>query len=228
MSDICIILIRSGSKGIKNKNIKIVKGYPLIYYTLKSVLSSEIFKKVIISSDKKYYFKVIRKYFPNKQKYLDFFLRSNKYAKDTSSSEESLLEILKTKSFLKREYKTVYFVQATSPMLKANDLISARKKFKRGKYDSMLSGYKEKIFFWKPLSKFNFKSINYDYKNRPRRQNFKNVYFENGAFYIFNLNLFFKFKNRLFKRIGFFEMPKYRSFEIDDFKDLNFIKKILK
>ena len=45
MSDICIILIRSGSKGIKNKNKKIVKGYPLIYYTLKSVLSSEIFKK---------------------------------------------------------------------------------------------------------------------------------------------------------------------------------------
>ena len=106
-------------------------------------------------------------------------------------------------------------------------MIISKKIFIKQKLDSLFSGYKEKIFYWKKNKNSNYSSINYNFKKRPRRQNFDYTFFENGAFYIFNIKLFMKFKNRLFGNIGFFEMPKYRSFEIDEPNDLNFIKKII-
>lgn len=226
MTELCIILIRSGSKSIKDKNIKKINSYPLIYYTLKSALKSNIFKKIIISSDSKRYFAIINKFFPNEKKIV-FFLRSKKYARDKTSSEDSIFEIFKKKKNLISVFSRCYFIQATSPLLKKEDLIISKKIFIKQKLDSLFSGYKEKIFYWKKNKNSNYSSINYNFKKRPRRQNFDYTFFENGAFYIFNIKLFMKFKNRLFGNIGFFEMPKYRSFEIDEPNDLNFIKKII-
>ena len=42
MKKIAIIPARSGSKGIKNKNIKILNNHPLIYYTINSAIKSKI------------------------------------------------------------------------------------------------------------------------------------------------------------------------------------------
>ena len=51
---------------------------------------------------------------------------------------------------------------------------------------------------------------------------------ENGAFYIFNVKKFIKIKNRIFGKIGYYKMDKYRSYEIDtleDFKIVELLKK---
>ena len=48
-----IILARGGSKGIKNKNIKLINGKPLIYWTIKSAMKSKKLSKVILSTDSK-------------------------------------------------------------------------------------------------------------------------------------------------------------------------------
>ena len=57
----CIIPARSGSKRIKNKNLKIFFGQPLIYYSIKLALKSKIFSDVIVSTDSKRIARIAKK-----------------------------------------------------------------------------------------------------------------------------------------------------------------------
>ena len=59
---ICFIPARSGSTRIKNKNIKLINGRPLIYWTVSKAIKCEQFDKIIFSSDNDKYFKILIKY----------------------------------------------------------------------------------------------------------------------------------------------------------------------
>ena len=50
MYNVGFIPARAGSKGVKNKNIRLVCGKPLIYWTLKAVENSNL-DKVYVSTD---------------------------------------------------------------------------------------------------------------------------------------------------------------------------------
>ena len=56
----------------------------------------------------------------------------------------------------------------------------------------------------------------------------KNLYFENGAIYISESNLFTKNANRLGGKISTYVMPYERTIDIDDNKDLQEAEKIMK
>ena len=49
--NVAIIPARSGSKRIKNKNIKLFFGKPIIIYVIKLLIKSKIFDKIIVSTD---------------------------------------------------------------------------------------------------------------------------------------------------------------------------------
>lgn len=51
MKILAVIPARAGSKGIPNKNIRIIGGHPLIYYSIKNAMSSSYITDVIISTD---------------------------------------------------------------------------------------------------------------------------------------------------------------------------------
>ncbi len=80
MNNIAFVPARSGSKRLPNKNIRILNGKPLVYWTIIAFLESGCFDKVIFSSDSEYYFEVISKYIDSKD--LEFHLRSSKEAGD--------------------------------------------------------------------------------------------------------------------------------------------------
>ena len=60
IENICIIPLRSKSKEVKNKNIKLIKGLPLCMYVLKTAINSAIFSEVVVASDSINYFGKIR------------------------------------------------------------------------------------------------------------------------------------------------------------------------
>ena len=72
-------------------------------------------------------------------------------------------------------------------------------------------------FIWKFKKKL---IANYNYKNRPRRQKIEPKYLENGSFYIFNAKKFSKYKNRLFGKIGVYEMTRINSLQLDEPEDI--------
>ena len=215
-----VVLARSGSKGIKNKNIKIIEDRPLINYSLDALIKSKTCKRIIVSTDSAMYKKLLISNYRNK---IDIFNRSKKFAKDSSSSEESLLEIFNSNLNISESFQKCIFFQLTSPLIKPIDFQKGLEVFKKKKYDSLFTGYASKKFYWQK-NKSKYLSLNYDFKNRPRRQNFEGNIVENGAFYIFDIKNFKKYKNRLFGNIGCYLMPENRSLEIDGSEDIKLFR----
>jgi N-acylneuraminate cytidylyltransferase len=114
-------------------------------------------------------------------------------------------------------------VQATSPFTQTSDFYEALETFKRQKADSLLTCVRSKRFIWDKSGA----PINYDYKNRPRRQEFQGSLIENGAFYINTIGNIRKSKNRLHGNIAIYEMKEFTFIEIDEEDDWLFAEKIM-
>ena len=213
---ICIIPIRSKSKGIKNKNIKNLNGKPLVLHTIITAKESKIFKKIIVATDSTYYISFLKKKlieFKISNKNIFFYKRSKISSTDLAPTEIVIFEVLQ--KFKNSKY--LYLIQATSPFLKSRDIIKSFAEFKKKKIDSMFSGYIFKKFLWKQEN--GLKALNYNTYKRPMRQNIKKFYVENGAFYIFKNKKFLIEKNRLFGKIGCYEMSFENSLDIDNYDD---------
>ena len=59
---LAIIPARAGSKGLKNKNIKIFNKKPLIYWTVKQAKNSKYIDRIYVSTDSKKILNKIKKY----------------------------------------------------------------------------------------------------------------------------------------------------------------------
>jgi len=62
MNPICFIGARGGSKGVPQKNIRLLGGKPLIAYAIESALDSNYFSRVIVSTDDNKIAKIARKF----------------------------------------------------------------------------------------------------------------------------------------------------------------------
>ena len=209
-----LILAREGSKGIKNKNLKEISGKSLLEFSIITSKNSKSVDQVFVSSDSKKYLDISSKLGATP------VLRSKNFAKDSSSSEDAILHFLN--ELEKRNIArptTIILVQCTSPFTSSKDIDDAFKKFQSDKLDSLFSGTDFHGFIWDSK---NIQGINHNEKDlRKRRQDVPKQILENGAFYIFNTNLFLQFKNRFFGKTGYFLQDKIQSFEIDDIIDLD-------
>lgn len=202
---IAIVPIRSNSKRIKNKNIKLFNGKPLFYWCLNELNLSKI-ERIIISTDSQAYIENIKEFKFNK---VEFSLRSEKNSTDTSSSEDVLIEVIE-KFGLKDD---IFFCQITSPFLSVKDINQALKFYEN--YDSVISVVEQNRFIWN----LSGTPTNYNLKNRSRSQDFESYFVENGSFYINSSKNIVRDKCRLSEKIGLFEMNKISYFEIDDLED---------
>ena len=210
MKIVSLILARGGSKGIKNKNMKNLCGRPLISYSIDASKRSRVDETWVSTDDKK--IKSIS--LKNDALVID---RPAELATDTSPSEDSLIHFTKNVDF-----DILVFLQPTSPLLKHTDINNALELM--NKYDSIFSGYKD---HWLPRWNKNFKAINFDIAKRPRRQDVHPEYVENGALYITKKDFLLKSRLRYSGKIGVYEMPFSRSFQIDNNDDFLLIEKII-
>ena len=111
------IPLRSGSKSIKDKNIKLFNGYPLCYWVLKACQESNLVDNIIVAIDSDRYKQVILNFQFNK---VIFYKRLNKNSDDFSTTESVILEYLESSNLPLDS--TFLLVQATSPHLKTKEL----------------------------------------------------------------------------------------------------------
>ena len=226
--NIIYIPIRGGSKSIPFKNIKNLNGKPLIYWTLKASLECKYVDKVYVSTDNDHIRQVLEdlrndsKIHECLSKYI-IIDRSIDTATDTASTESAMLEFAS-----KYDFDNICLVQATSPLLKPEDLDKGFEAYNEKNVDSVLSVVKQKRFNWEIDSNGFAHSTNYDYNNRPRRQDFEGYYVENGAFYITSKSNLLKYQNRLSGNIKLVEMDDESYFEIDEANDFIIIEELMK
>lgn len=220
--NIAFIPVRGGSKSIPLKNIKIINGKPLVYWTAAAADNAKCIDKVIVATDSKEIKEVVSKFNLSK---VEIYNRKSENAQDSSSTESVMLEYINSANL--KEDDLFFLIQATSPMLKAEHIEGMHHAFAESPADSMFSGVREKQFHWIETSE-GMKPINYDYKNRPRRQDFQGIIAENGACYINSVSNIIKDKCRLSGEIGAYELPSYTAYEIDEPEDWIIIEELMK
>ena len=141
---------------------------------------------------------------------------------DDASTESALLHALEN---IDNKPDVIILLQPTSPLRPKNNLDKVLEHFFSNNYDSLLSISPTHRFFWEINDKNAIPK--YDFNNRPRRQDIKENYVENGAFYISYKKNILDSKLRYSGNIGCIEMPLQRSFQIDTYDDLKLIKKLL-
>ena len=212
--NIAFIPARCGSKSIKFKNIKLFCNKPLIYWNIKALEESSMIDEIVVATDCNEIKKIVEAFDFKKVRVYE---RDELNAEDNSSTESVILEFL-----LKEKYKdddNFLLVQATSPLTETTDFDEALIKIKKDNADSLLTCVRVKRFLWND----NNEPINYHFDKRPRRQDFKGVLVENGAFYINSVSNIISSKNRLSGKISIYEMEEYKYVEIDEENDMSLI-----
>ena len=216
--NIAFIPVRCGSKSIPFKNIKEFCGKPLVYWSLKSLQHSSNIDKIYVATDCKKIKDIVNSFNFSKVKVYD---RDIENANDTASTESVMLEFIDKNSF--DDNDLFFLVQATSPLTQTKDFDKALDKLKNDKADSLLTCISTKRFIWNN----NGTALNYDYLNRPRRQDFDGLLMENGAFYINSIKNIKQNKNRLSGKIAIYKMEDYTAVEIDEEDDWNIAEKFM-
>lgn len=224
--NVAFIPVRGGSKSIPLKNIKPMCGKPLVYWTVAAACKCEAIDKVYVATDSE---KIVAAVSEIKQTEsdehfakLEVIGRSAESASDTASTEFAMLEFAGA-----HEFEHIVLIQATSPLLTAEDLERGFALYRQEDTDSVLSVVRQKRFNWNVDARGNAKEINYDCFHRPRRQEFEGYCVENGAFYITSRERLLDTGNRISGRIKACEMSEDTFFEIDEPGDWLIIEKML-
>jgi CMP-N-acetylneuraminic acid synthetase len=217
MSNIALIPLRGGSKGIPGKNLKELNGKPLCSYAINAALNSKKIDEVWVSSDDQKIIDFVKSEFPK----VKIRIRPAEFATDTASTESVILDLISSQNLNSRDQ--IILIQATSPLIVSNDLSLALLQLEKSELNSLVSGVKFKRFLWNKDGSPN----NYNSYNRPRRQDFNGIFLENGAFYISTVEAIIRTKNRVEIPAELYFMKEESAYEIDEISDWVIVESLL-
>lgn len=225
MSNIAIIPARSGSKGIKDKNIKDLCGKPLIVYTIESAFQSKVFDEIMVSTDSEVYAEVARQYGASVP-----FLRSEVNSSDTASSWDVVEEVLNNYDKNQRRFDTFCLLQPTSPLRTADNIKEAYELYRHKASFAVVSVCEaEHSPLWCGHLPDNCELDGFiEVESIRQRQTTDKFYRLNGAIYFVNVERFRS--NRFLYQKGSYAyiMEQEQSVDIDTDNDFQLAELLLK
>lgn len=217
MKNLAIIPARSGSKGVKDKNIKALAGKPLMAYTIEAALKSGQFDEVMVSTDSEWYAEIAISHGASVP-----FLRSEKTATDNASSWDMVEEVLSQYEERARFFDSFCLLQPTSPLRTSHDISAAYDLFREKADFAVVSVCEaEHSPLWCGHLPENNEFVGFIEKDGiGQRQSSKKFYRLNGAIYIVSIERFRKEKYLYQKGSFAYIMSQERSVDIDT--DLDF------
>ena len=225
MERLCIIPARGGSKRLPGKNIKYLNGKPLVFYTIDAVLKSDMFDKVIFTSDDDTILDTVSNNYSSTV--LEVIKRPLELATDTSKVIDTVMY------FLDDDYDQTWLTLPTSPMKISEDFVKSSELLKEDD-DSVIS-YTEMEF--PPTLGLVVKNNNiledYDQtqpwqNGNSRSQDHPTIYRPNGALYGAWTSKLKENKNYYVGQTKGYFMPRYRSIDIDTQFDFDLAEFTLK
>tara|TARA_B100001175_G_C19505766_1_gene640768 strand:+ start:680 stop:1378 length:699 start_codon:yes stop_codon:yes gene_type:complete len=220
-----IIPARRDSKGLPDKNVKKLKGKPLIEYTIDYAKKNQNSKDIIcVTTNDCRIKKIINKY-----KRVDLIDRPEYLSQDSTSMEEVInhsVEYYEKRNFF---FNSIILLQPTSPLRKKIDFLNLKSSYNET-IDMVVSVKKSKenpyyLLYEENKDGFLKKSKEL---NISRRQDAPNVYCLNGSFFMININSIKNKSIQDFTKIIKVEMPAERSIDVDDEMDWKFLKFLIK
>jgi CMP-N-acetylneuraminic acid synthetase len=125
---IAMIPARIGSTRLKMKNLALIDGKPMIYYTIKAAQESGIFDRIILNSDSKVFEAIADRYG------VEFYHRPEELGSSTTKSDDVVLDFIK-----KNSCNIVVWVNPTSPLQTGSEIKTVIDYFQKEKLDSLIT-----------------------------------------------------------------------------------------
>lgn len=213
MKNIAVIPARSGSKGLKDKNIKKLNGKPLLAYSIEAALGAGIYDCIHVSTDSEEYAEIARNYGAEVP-----FLRSRELSSDLATTWDAMKFVLYEYEKLGKSFDILTVLQPTSPLRTGKDIQNAYKLFLDKHADAVVGvcemGHSPLWSNTLPEDGCLKGFINME-ANKPR-QKLSAYYRVNGAIYMVDVKFLIENGN-LYGEHGYASiMSKEHSVDIDD------------
>jgi len=224
---LAVIPARGGSKGIRRKNIRMLNGKPLVFYTINVANNCDFIGDVVVSTDDEEISSLS----------IDFgaqvpFIRPSSLATDETPSYDVVKHaLLKMESQTNVLYDAVMMLQPTCPLRTVEDIDNSIRIFQSTGADSVVSVVElsdKHPFRMKRL--IGDRLINYidqGFEDMRPRQSLPKVYIRNGAIYVSTRRSFLSSESLVGEDCRAYLMPDSRSVNIDSEVDMLLAEKLL-
>ena len=212
MKILAVIPARAGSRGIPNKNIRIINDHPMIYYSIKNAIDSELITDVIVTTDSSEV-RIIAKHMG-----VSVHWRNEKLCGDDITLDSVIADAVPADV----NWNYIITMQPTSPTLQVETLDSAIRYAVDNDLDTVISAINAPHLSW---SKVNGKMVP-NYTERLNRQYLPPNYIETGAFVISKASVVTS-ETRIGAKIDIYEVPLDESQDVDTFEDLQAVSTVL-
>ena len=205
MKILAVIPARAGSRGIPNKNIRIIGDHPLVYYAINNAICSELITDVIVSTDSPEV-RIIARQMGVTVRWRDEALCGDAVTLDAVIADAVPKD---------QAWDYIVTMQPTSPTLRKETLDAAIRYAIGNDLDTVISAINAPHLSW---GEKDGKKVP-NYKERLNRQYLPPCYMETGAFVISRASVVTP-KTRIGERVDVYEVPEDESQDVDTFEDL--------
>ena len=225
MSNFAFIPARSGSKGLKNKNIKEINGKPLLAYSIIAAKESGKYDVIHVSTESEEYAEIARKWGADVP-----FLRPDELASDTSSTEDAIKYSINEYKKRGMTFDTITILQPTSPLRTGEDIIGAFDLLEKKSANAVISVCEvDHPPMWSNVLTKDGNMIHFAETDKEnRRQDLEQYYRLNGAIYLSRMDYYLREPSLYKEKCFAYIMPKERSVDIDDAFDFFMAESIMK
>ncbi|NAS29828.1 NTP transferase domain-containing protein [Flavobacteriaceae bacterium R38] len=223
-----IIPARGGSKGIPNKNLKLLNDKPLLQYTIEAANKAKYLDELILSSEDENIISIAKELGVKVP-----FIRPPHLATDTAGSLEVVQHAIHFYQQKKETYDAICLLQATVPFRTSADIDRALEMFIKKKPDALISV--EKIphqynphWAFKADNENNLVIATGDEKIIKRRQELPEAYVRDGAIYITRTEVIMDQNSFLGNKTAYIELNNPNSINIDTPEDWERAEEIIK
>ena len=223
--NLAVIPARSGSKGLKDKNIRKLNGKHLIGYSIEAAIRSGLFDCVHVSTDSSEYGEIAMQYGADVS-----FPRTEELSADTADTWDVARYVLNTFRKLGKDFDRITVLQPTSPLRTGEDIRNAYKLFEEKDAESVVSvcEVSHSPILMKPLGRELSMEGFIDLSKDVRRQEQEKYYRLNGAIYMFHVSVLDDIQKLYGKKSFAFVMPEDRSVDIDTIQDFCYAEFLLR
>ena len=212
MNILAIIPARGGSKGIPRKNLRLLNGKPLIYYSIKTALSSKYNFDVYVSSEDDEILNIATQFGAKVHK------RDISIADDKTTLDPVIYDCYTyAKTIENKEYSFIITMQPTSPLLKSSSLDNAIDKvLNNGDIETVIAAKDNTHLSWRREEN----RFLPNYKKRVNRQYLTPTFTETGGFFITRQDIISP-TNRIGKNVELYILSNGEEIDIDTYEDWN-------
>ncbi len=223
MKALCTISARAGSKGVANKNLRLINNKPLIVYSIEQAVASKLFDQIVISSDSKEIREVA---LANGATFcVD---RPAELATDTAPKLPAIKHCVENAEKKFGQFEVIVDLDATAPLREPSDIIGALELLKSAQADNVITGtpaHRSPYFNLVEADANGIVSL-----SKPtaavvaRRQDSPQCFDMNASIYVWRRQALFTNENLFTGNTRLFVMPRERSLDIDSQADFEMVE----